>query len=332
MINIGNKEINSIYCGKNAVYGVYAGQKKIWPIGSTQRKYLISFYSQDPNAVYDMDNPDGGTYDNEFFQEIYEKSPLNDKIFINKVSNGYDPNTYEIQDWEYSAFTRHISDNEVKVVISVIAYGEVENVGECWYRAEMSKMFDNQADAEAYVLIVHREGVTDFTGFEMGAHKDVVLKEGNQPYTDIPFTRCVWPPTDPTIDSYNWITDAYDQLPKYEPHTISNDEWLTGTITDSQGQEFSAVFKKEYDDESEIDFNLTMLNGMEVDPTAPLFFAIYYMTDGDKWQIMFNRNGQYVGNYDANTTGRNTKNFNFTIDVGGMTMNFNLTRTNVEPN
>lgn len=206
-----------------------------------QKKYLIAFYSQDPNAVYDMNNPDGGTPDNEFFQEVYERSPLNDKIFISKMVQAYKPLTYEILGWKYSAETRSISDNEAKVVISVIAYGEVENAGECWYRAEMSKTFGSYDEAEEYAFLVFDEGITDFTGFEMSAHKDVVFKEGNQPYTDVPFTRCVWPPTDPSIDTYNWITEVYDQLPKYVPH---KNEWLTGTIIDSQGQDFSAVFKK----------------------------------------------------------------------------------------
>ena len=48
------------------------------------------------------------------------------------------------------------------------------------------------------------------------------------------------------------------------PTNISNDEWLTGTITDSQGQVFDAVFKKMPDAEYEMVFEMTHLNGNEV--------------------------------------------------------------------
>lgn len=325
MINIGNKEITSIYCGKNAVNGIYCGQTLIWPTTSKTR-YLVSFQSEYEDASYDLENPYGGTPDHEFFQEVYE-STSDDKIYIAKVVQEYDTDSYEILNWWYSADSRYIADDEIQVFVPVIAYGEMEDVGECWFRSEMFKTFDNQADADDYVNYIHQNGIDDFTDFEMSNAKDIVYN-GTQPYAEFPYVRSVWPPSDPSVDTQNWITEGYDKLPKYNEHK----EWLTGTITDSQGQDFSAVFTKGYDDENETDFNLTMLNGMKVGTSSPIYFSIYWTADADdKWQITFLRNEQYIGNYDANTTGRNTKNFNFTIDVGGMTMNFNLTRTDVDP-
>lgn len=71
---------------------------------------------------------------------------------------------------------------------------------------------------------------------------------------------------------------------------------------------------------------------MDVDQSSPIYFEMLYATyTNDKWYAEFYRNGQWLGEYNTNTTGRDTKNFNFTIDAGGMTMNFNLTRTEIEP-
>ena len=155
-----------------------------------------------------MENPDGGTPDNEFFQEVYE-STSDDKIYIAKVVTEYNPDTYEIIKWEYSAFSRHIADDEIKVVVPVIAYGNTEDVGDCWFRSEIYRTFDNQDDADDYVNYIHQNGITDFTEFEMSSAKDIVYN-GTQPYTDFPYVRSVWPPSDPSVDSYNWITEIYD--------------------------------------------------------------------------------------------------------------------------
>lgn len=326
MINIGNKEITSIYCGKNAVNGIYCGQKLIWPT-NVKSRYLISFYSEYEDASYDLENPDGGTPDHEFFQEVYE-STSDDKLYIAKVVTEHNPDTYEIIKWEYSAFSRHIADDEIKVVVPVIAYGEIEDVGDCWFRSEIYRTFDNQVDADEYVNYIHQNGIDDFTDFEMSNAKDIVYN-GTRPYVDFPYVRSVWPPSDPTVDTQNWISEVYDKLPKYNEHAVQKDEWLTGTITDSQGQEFSAVFKKYYDDEQEIDFDLSMLNGMEVQwQTSPIFFGITHY-DG-KW-MCYNKKTQPWGEYDTGITNRNAKTFNFTIQQGMKSMVFNLARTSVDP-
>lgn len=112
----------------------------------------------------------------------------------------YDPDSYEIIDWEYSAFSRHIADDEIKVVVPVIAYGEIEDVGECWFRGEIYRTFDNQVDADDYVNYIHQNGIDDFTEFEMSSAKDIVYN-GTQPYTEFPYTRSVWPPSDPSVDT-----------------------------------------------------------------------------------------------------------------------------------
>lgn len=111
------------------------------------------------------------------------------------------------------------------------------------------------------------------------------------------------------------------------PTTISNDEWLTGTITDSQGQVFDAIFKKKLDEESEIDFNLTMLNGIEIDPDAsPIYFGITHFNG--KWTCLNFRTWE---EFDTGITDRNATIFNFTISQGMKSMTFILTRTSTDP-
>lgn len=321
MINIGNKEITSIYCGKNAVNGIYVGSKLIWP-GDLSKRYLLQFYSQDENATYDLYNPKGGTYDNEYFQELYEISPLDNRIYLNKVASEYDDFSGQIKKWEYSAFTRHISDTIVKVIVPTIMFGEVEDVGECWYRCEISKIFDNQASADDYVNEIHQNGIADFEGFEMSNNKDVILGEGNEPYTEFPFKRCVWPPTDPSVDTYNWISEVYDQLPRYHEPKVKDYKYMVGTITDSQGQEFSTIFEETFPpDDYLTQYTMKYLNGVEVSQSSPLYASIQWMNDGRKWRLNFSGGTVYV---DAD---RNDTKLNFTVSQGGMSIQYDLTRT-----
>lgn len=322
-----------IFCGRDWQH-MKIFKDQIYPQWSatppppTKKHYLVSFQSEYEDASYDLENPDGGTPDNEFFQEVYE-STSDDKIFIAKAVKEFDPDSYEIIDWKYSADTRHIADDEIQVVVPVTAYGEMEDVGDCWFRSEVYRTFDNQVDADDYVNYIQQNGIDDFTDFEMSNAKDIVYDD-TEPYTEFPYIRSVWPPSDPSVDTQNWITEVYDELPKYAEHKVFKKEWLTGTITDSQGQEFDAVFSKMGDFSDYIGFNLTSLNGQPIDRNSPLYFELFKQGI-ENWKCSMYVNSMFVGSLLTAISDREAKQFNITISIQGMTIQFNLRRTGKDP-
>lgn len=333
MINIGNKEITSIYCGKNAVNGIYCGQTLIWPTSTpTKKHYLVSFYSDYPDASYDMENPDGGTPDHEFFQEVYE-STSDDKIYIAKVVQEYDTDSYEILNWWYSADSRYIADDEIQVFVPVIAYGEMEDVGECWFRSEMLRTFDNQDDADEYVYYIRQNGIDDFTEFEMSAAKNIVYDD-TEPYTEFPYTRSVCPPRYPIVDIQNWITEVYDELPKYNEHELKVNQWITGTIKDSQPGSEIQTFDSIWEGQRKLDnleFKLTSLNGMEIEETSDMFFKIWWSEADGRWNCYSKQYDQSISTKQKNIDGTT---FKFNLAAGGSVyrvINFDLTRTSIDP-